>query len=495
MNIVLVSFQGNTDIIGVKYLHAFLKEAGHNCNIILQPNSKLETDDLVLDFVFKNNIELVGLSIMTDEFIRAAYFSKRFKEVFPHVPLIFGGIHATAAPLECLNSGADAVVLGEGERALLELVEYLEEGKDYSELESICSIRDSVLKINPVRMREENLDLFPFPDHHPDNMYVVDNNRLSYMNQELFQKYSTFQFDSGLYLNIVTSRGCPFSCSYCCNSIYQKLYSRKTITRRSPENVIEECNTQIKRHPYLKIINMQDDCFLLHSVEWIRRFSAEYKNRIGLPFYVRVIPTLVTKEKLDPLVDAGLRVIIMGLQSGSDKINKEIYNRNVKAEDFLRAAHLINQYNINANYDIILDNPYETEEDVMRTLRVTLSIPKPFSLNLYSLCFYPGSKLYDMAIRDNLNFLDPKLSNYRQIRHTSLNLLISMVPSYPNSLIKFLLRFRNLFVIKILNLINTFILKRYCHLKRLHILYGSSIPKTLAILKYGFYTKRKRTVK
>ena len=91
---------------------------------------------------------------------------------------------------------------------------------------------------------------------------------------------------------------------------------------------------------------------------------------------------------------------------------------------------------------------------IMRTLEVTFSIPKPFTLNLFSLCFFQGSELYDMAIRDNLNFLDPKVSNYRQIRKTPLNLLISMVPSYPNSLIRFLLRFRSPFIINILSFIN-----------------------------------------
>ena len=102
-------------------------------------------------------------------------------------------------------------------------------------------------------------------------------------------------------------------------------------------------------------------------------------------------------------------MIMMGLQSGSDRVNKEVYNRPITSETFLNAARLVKSLGVDAYYDIILDNPYETEEDVLKTLDVILRAPKPFQLQLFSLCLYQGTQLHERAKKDGLLFMDPRI--------------------------------------------------------------------------------------
>jgi radical SAM superfamily enzyme YgiQ (UPF0313 family) len=492
MNVAIISFQKNTDFIGAKYLHAFLRKNGLKSYLIFNPTVTAKSDDALIDFIEKEKIEVVGLSIMSEEFFRASTFAKELKRRLPKVLLVFGGIHATIAPEECLENG-DVAVAGEGEHAFLELLRDIKEKKDYSRNPGICVLKDGEVLRNAPSPLHKGLDDFPFPGHLPQDMFAVIGSKVLSVDNKIFKMFARY---SGMMPNIVTTRGCPFSCTYCCNSAYKELYGSTPIRKRSVDSVIEECLKEKTEHPGIVTINFQDDCFMANTPKWIDEFSEKYKRLIDVPFIIRTTPLHITEKKIAALKKAGVIWVLMGLQTGSEKINKEIYNRNVSNEVFLKATRILLDYKICGSYDVILDNPYETEEDTMETLKVLLSIPKPFHFLLFSLCLYQGTEIYTRIIEDGVDFVDPRLKGYNDLRPSIQNKLIRMVPTYPNRVVRFFIRNRNNRAVKgminICDRLNTVLLEQLNMLKMMHRSYGSNPLRTIRLLNIFFSTAIKK---
>lgn len=481
MNIALISFQNNTEVIGAKYLHAFMRSKGHESFLILQPDPDRASDKAIFDFIAESGVGIVGISLMSGEFFRAEKFARSFKERFPDIPVVAGGIHATIAPDECL-SFADFAVRGEGEHALLELVEFIDAGKDPSGLAGICYKKEGKTVVNPPRELERNIDVFPFPKHLPEKMYVVHKKSLLPMDIKLFRAYSRY---AGIFPNIITTRGCPYCCTYCCNSAYKNLYGHYPVRKRSVASVITECLEIVSTHRNCDSINIQDDCFFTYDTQWLAEFAMHYKKRIGLPFKVRTTPSHLKPEKLKILKDAGLVIIMIGMQSGSDRVNREVYRRNVTAEQFLKAARMVKDAGIVGLYDVISDNPYETEAEREETLALALQIPKPFHFQMFSLCFYQGTELNAKAKADGVPFPDPRLYDYGELKPTPLNKILNMIPTYPVRLMKFLAAHRGsrlaAVAIGLLTVLNDRIFQPLLFLSLMHRAYGYKPAKTLEI--------------
>jgi radical SAM superfamily enzyme YgiQ (UPF0313 family) len=485
LNIAIISFQDNTDIIGAKYIHSFLIAHNYKSHLILQPHPDTKSDNAIFQFIKEHNIQFVGISLMSSEFFRASHFAKELKCRFNSIPLGFGGIHATIAPDDCLSVG-DFALRGEGEHTLLALIRCIDENKDYHEIPGLCFKKDDTVHANPLSALEQNIDIFPFPQHLPQNMYVVHKNKLTLMNQKLFNSYSRY---NGTFPNIITTRGCPYECTYCCNSAYKNLYgsSYNRVRKRSVESVISECLEIIRQNKDCLSLNIQDDCFLAYAKEWIDDFSEQYRNKIKLPFIMRTTPKHITKEKLAALKKAGLAFVMIGLQSGSDRVNKDIYKRNLTSRDFLAATNLVKDAGLCGYYDLILDNPYETEEDILKTLEVILQIRKPFQFQLLSLCLYQGTELHEKAKKDGISFIDPRLHDYLVLSPIALNKLIRMVPTVPAPMVRYFIRNRDnglvTVAINLFDFLNTVILTPISFLKMMHYAYGSNLHITVKLIK------------
>lgn len=236
---------------------------------------------------------------------------------------------------------------------------------------------------------------------------------------------------------MITTRGCPFYCGYCANTYTMTVFGKKT-RKRSVENCMEELKL-VKKNLYVLYINFEDDWFFSHDLQWIKQFSEEYKKTIDLPFIVRVFPGVLDREKLFALRDAGLSMAVMGVQSGSDRINFDVFNRKVRFSSVITAAELIYESKAAPFYEMIVDNPYETEEDQMETIRAMASLKKPFTISLAHLTFFPGTPLTERALHDNIVEPDAYLTRYMvKIDTTYFNKLLYMTPYVPRALIGFL---------------------------------------------------------
>ncbi len=409
-------------MIGVNYLSALLKKSGHqvstiflkrynqvlkkdaksspspeNCHmmvdscgrdLILAYNTPIKTKELNLFLKLLNRLkpDLIGFTLTTVTLNTTAKITKIVKEEFKNIPVVWGGIESTIEPEKCLGY-ADIVCLGEGEEAILELANSLDSQSRNTNIRNLWFKKNNgeIVK-NPLRPLIQDLDSLPITDFTYNSKYLIDDERL-------FQEENLLLALSEGYYETITSRGCPFLCSYCCNNQLKKLYpNQKRLRRLSVENVIKELR-QVKEelNPYQIIFH--DDIFTFNK-QWINSFAKLYREHISLPFWCNIHPLYTKEDVLLTLKEAGLSGVTCGIQSGSNYIANEIFNRKVANQDIIQCAKILNQLNINYNFDLITNNPFETEKDCQETLNLLLKLPNPTLNNGVSkLSFFPGTKI------------------------------------------------------------------------------------------------------
>ncbi len=405
----------NLDPYGLRIICAYLKQHNHQAELLLLPFGSWEEhsfSDKVFDeekikrqieiinkFILERKPDLVGMSVLTNFFEHAAILTDELKKN-KDIPVLWGGTHPTVDPEGCLEH-ADMVCIGEGEDAMLELAQRMESGRSYSDIQGIWVKENGKIIRNPAACLPQDLDHFPFPDYSIDGHFVLHEQTIHVMNTELLYAYLPHNFGTdSIGYSVVATRGCPYTCTYCVNSGLRKIYKHdrgKIVRRRSIPNVIDEISNMKTAYPKLTHVNIADETFLLGGdLQWIDDFCTQYKERIGLPFFCCLRPENICDEALTKLTDAGCFFVQMGIQSGSQRTLREVYHRRMNLDLLVEKAHILNKFQdkIIPCFDIILDNPYETDDDLINTINFLLRLPKPFRLQLFSLVLFPGSQLY-----------------------------------------------------------------------------------------------------
>lgn len=437
MKCLLISLQSNAYVTGLKYIAANVLDKGHDAQILLLPGYlEQNLHPAIENFIQDYNPDLIGIGLMSIEYYPAKNITRLLREKF-NIPILWGGVHVTTNPEDCLDH-ADYICLGEGEWVVPSLLEHLhKKGKDVIPETPGLWVNSAGKKIKlPERPPETNLDNLPFQEYLPDYYYGLHKNKIYNFaqNPKLFRQYALY---GGINHMMLTTRGCPFNCGYCANASLSKVYGRK-VRERSVENCIEELK-RVKRNPFVLYINFQDDCFFIHSRSWIKKFCDEYKKHINLPFMIRAIPTILEREKLVLLKNAGLSVIIMGIQSGSDRVNLDIYDRKIPFASVIKSTELISEFNLLPYYEMIVDNPYETEDDMIESINAMTKLRKPFTISLAHLTFFPGTPLTQKALEDKIIDSEAYLFRYMvNINYTYLNKLLYLTPYLPSFIINHL---------------------------------------------------------
>ncbi len=438
MKLLLISLQSNAYVTGLKYIAANAKAHGHDVKILFLPGYlEAELHPEIEKFITELNPELIGISLMSIEFYPAKNLTRLLRNYFT-VPVVWGGVHAIIKPEECIKY-ADYVCTGEGEHVMVSLMEHLgaKQGA-LADMPGLWSRNNDTIIRQPDSPPEMELDRLPMQEYLPAYFYGFHNGRMYNFSrhENLFRQYALY---GGTCHMLISTRGCPFTCSYCGNAAFVKVYGRK-VRERSVSDVVEEMREVIK-NPFVLYMNFQDDCFFTHNSEWIEEFCREYKRYIKLPFIVRVIPSMMDRDKMLMLKEAGLCWIVMGIQSGCDRVNNEVYDRRIKFDSVKAAAEVISETNAAPFYEMIVDNPYETEEDMMTTINAMASLKKPYICSLAHLTFYPGTPLAARAAKDSIVEPDAYLYRYLlQIDETYENKLLSVTPNMPRSIIRWLNR-------------------------------------------------------
>ncbi len=415
MNVVLITpTPPDINAFGVRTISSVLKKEGIGTRIVFLPGG---VENLRFDssYIYRysektlkqiaelcEDANLIGFSFMSQYFDRSVQITQYIKNYF-NIPIIWGGIHPTYRPEQCLKY-CDIVCIGEGEYVIVDLVRKLSSGIDYTDTKSCWFKVNGNIKRNEQGPIVQNLDALPFVDYDIKDHYVYDwrGEEIVHISADImkgqFLKLPYYNNKHLIAYRTMTSRGCPHRCSYCASSAMMKL------RRRSVDNVIEELRAILRQFSYIEIISFFDDTFFAAPVEYFEEFRDKYKSKIGLPFHAQCSPTTINKQKLELLLDAGLYFTEMGIQTGSKRI-KKMYRRVEPNQKIIDAATLLHKYEskmIVPEYHVILDNPWETKEDVLDTLKLLLRLPGKFKLQISSLIFFPGTELNEKARQEGL---------------------------------------------------------------------------------------------
>lgn len=333
--------------MGIAHLASYLKNGGHEVELLdlTWGWEKREAERIVKQF----GPDIIGFSVRSLEFEYSINIAKFMKRRF-NIPILFGGIHPTIVPEETIRSEpVDMICIGEGEQTTFELLEKMKQGGDIRRIQGLWVKDNSEIFRNPVRPLKCNLDDFPFPD------------------RELFDKKHIILEYPGS--PVMTTRGCPFHCTYCVNHTLQDLYNRKNFVRyREIDNVLEEI--RIVQESYnIKCISFIDETFTI-SKKRVLEFCEKYREEINLPFRCMARADTVDKEMIFALKEAGCIGIHIGIESGNDFIRNQIMKRGMSKQQIINAFKWVKETEIGtASYNMI-GLPEETRDMIMDTVKL-----------------------------------------------------------------------------------------------------------------------------
>ena len=429
MQTLWISVQRNLNIIGLKTIHDFLISNGKASTLLYllrfdKENAKALQS--LRSFIEDLNPGLIGISLTTIDFPPALALTELLRDWFPAIPIMWGGVHPTTVTEECVPH-VDCVCRGEGEHVALDIVSALERGESIEHISNLAYLKEGKLHMNPLRPVERNLDVFTGPALISEHSYVQLYNDVEPFHMRHLKRNRVF---GGSIYRVLIGRGCPMNCAYCCSPYLTKLYGDRKIRLRSVAHVMAELEEALEKGPKVNYITIADDCLFGYSKKYLEEFFSEYKKRIKKPFFAKATPSCVTDERIEMALDAGLAWLNVGLQSGSERVSKEVFKRSTGPDRFIKAAECIARHKVAAYYDVIIDNPFESEEEQFETIDVLMRTPKPYFLQSFSLTFYHKTALRERAERECPEVItDPATKDYYLLDKKPLNTFIVLVPT------------------------------------------------------------------
>ncbi len=399
---------------GIRYISAALRRAGFETTIIFLRDwvhNRLEMPSerdiqLALDLIADRGADVFGLGFMSSLYPMAREITKRVRDRFPDMPVVWGGIHPTSVPEECIHD-ADYVCVGEGEQAMIDLCTALQEGGDTTTIPNIWANVDGRIHKNKPRPLIQDLSWLPYPDIDDENKFYIERGKVS--NEEPWKRTAEYR--------VYFSRGCPYNCSYCYVSILRDVYNekgRKFYRARPVEHILGELEMVLQRFPKVARIKIDDDTSFAFGPEWMEEFLEKYPKRVGKPFECLLIPPMMRPDMLKRLKEAGLVRVQTGIESGSSKESKEIHNRSPGNASIMKFAEANKELKLSVVYDVIIDNPHATEEMKLETANFLLDLPLPYDIYFYSLNYFPGTALTKKSLEEGT--LDPDMVEGRNTK-------------------------------------------------------------------------------
>lgn len=429
--------------LGAAHLSAYLKNKGHGVKVIFDPRqfnkSYLENNFLSAafdrtDFILRDiaafKPDLIGFSVFTSSYQWALALAGKIKQE-TCVPIIFGGIHPTLVPEVVISEDSvDMVCVGEGEEPLAELLGSIK-NVNYS-IKNIWFKRNGEIIRNDVRPLRQDLDSLPFADR--KDLY-----------RQLPRSYSKYPI-------ILTSLGCPYRCTYCANNGLAQVYKDKGkyLRRRSPRNVLNEIK-QLKEGYRPRYIIFMDDLFTF-DLEWLRIFAPLYREEVGLPYSCLTHAKFLNSEACGLLKDSLCNIVLLGLQSGCQRIRKEVLERPEENEDYYEAVNLLKKFKIRFSLDNILNLPFDTDETIEESLRFYNEL-RPSMVHSFSLAYFPKAEIIDKGIKAGLlkeedritidrglfkNYISAQLNPYGDYRKYSF--LFTLIPLLPGAFVNWVIQ-------------------------------------------------------
>lgn len=364
---------------GHRVIEIFFKDWVNNHFI---PPNDFELNALV-SLLQEHQVQLAAICIRASAYHKVASQLTALIRERVGIPVLWGGTHVILTPDKCIQE-ADMICVGEGDLTVIDVLDAVGAGGDCSKIKNLWVRQGDQIARNPVENLVPELDELPFRDYtSPDKFWIHGSKVIQgdpMVNDPVFQ--------------MMCSRGCVFVCSYCYNSqLAREVFKGKGkyYRFRSVGSVIQEINANRAVFKNMKRVKFDDEVFVFDK-EWLEQFIERYPREVGLPFEAFIEPKLVEADIFRRLKAAGLSVIYMGVQN-THRVNEGIYDRHVPEQRIRNAVQLFHEIGLDYRLQVIVDDPFSSDEDKAHLFDFVMEFPRPFELYLFSMVVFPNTQL------------------------------------------------------------------------------------------------------
>lgn len=367
--------------LGLLSLSAWVDKHGHQSHIhdcYAFPGQ----DEKIYDYVKNECPDYLGITTTTSSFLDGVRIAEKSKELFPTIKTIFGGVHVSGLCEQLLRDYPviDYGVVGEGEETLLQLME--NDNGNLDKIQGLLYRNNGKVKFNGFRKKLIAMDSLPFP---------------AYNKLEGFPKIyqlPIFSYPKAPNTTVITSRGCPYECSYCDRSVFRRSYRYN-----SPEYMIALL-VYLNKNFNIKHVNIYDDTFTLNRKRVIDFCELKIKSNLKVTFNCAARAEQIDFEMLKTMKKAGCWMVSLGIETGDPELLKKHRSYLPKdkvdnpLEDIRKKINLIKKAGLRAKGLFMLGLPGETEESIEKSMNYVFSLPLD-EFNLAKLTPFPGAPIYE----------------------------------------------------------------------------------------------------
>lgn len=371
--------------LGLAYIAAIIEKNGYNVKILDIEAQKLSLDD-ISGTITEFRPHVVGLTCTTPVYPSAVEICGIVKKIDSRIKTVLGGIHPTVMPSESVShESVDYVVFGEGEATIAELLKALDKDSDISGIPGLAFKKNGVVSVNKSRELIEDIDSIPFPARH-----LFKNQNYTYPDS---LSKRTFP--------IITSRGCPGSCTFC-NT--QNIFGNK-FRARSARNVADEIE-MLKDKFRAQEIHIWDDNFTTHK-ERVFEINNELKKRnikLKFAFPNGVRADFLSQDVLEALREMGVYSIAIGVESGVQEILDGV-NKRIKLDKIISTFKLMKKLKFETWAFFLFGLPGETKSTAEETIKFAMKL-NPDIAKFHVLKPFPGTGVFQYLKERNLIICD-----------------------------------------------------------------------------------------
>ena len=392
---------GNEIAMPIASMSAYLKRDFPWVEVLLQPVLILRDAERYSPVNYAKAVQalqpdLIAFSIMSPHWYPMEPYFAELKALMPDLPVCIGGYQAMLSQDQTIqNPNVDYICVGDGEYAIGNLVQHLRGSKD-GPVDGMWEklVDGSVFETEPHQIGD--LASLPFPDY---DVFAKEDG-FKDVNSSIFGPKGK------LVLPVMTGRGCPYRCTYCCNTpILEGWKTKKTFLRKyDPEDMVNEL-IRLRDKYGVGYFEFWDELFL-SNLKFVRAFFEIYKEKIRLPFSINSRVEIMNEEFCRTAAEAGCHTIWFGIESGDETFRAKMLGRKMTNQQVITAAENCKKAGINRLTFNIVGAPLETAENMRKTLELNQTIaPEHFF-------FFPyiplrGTPLYNIA-KENGLLLDGK---------------------------------------------------------------------------------------
>ncbi len=378
--------------VGLNYLYSCLKTNGYNCKLY---DFFFESWGNIEKILKEENAEIIGINCLTESRFNSLRLFSLIRKIRKKTIVIFGGHHSTHLYSQLLSKfSIDYIVLGEGEKKLLNLIRAIEGTIP------IESVRGIAYRKNGVVIKNEsggeyniiNLDSLTFPIS-KEHIYMFEKYPPLNVIRPIEIKHLLhlpFVYERGKSTIIITSRGCPFNCQFCgTRSFWGNSYRF-----RSPENVVDEIEYYNKKFGFM-FFRLWDYTFSLIPKRGIEICKEILKRNLKIYLACQTRADKITEDLVFWLKKAGCIFIGIGVESGSERVLKKI-NKQISIKSVIKAFSIFKKYNLPAYPFLMIGNPGESDESIHHTINL-MKIINPYKIVTSITMVFPGTDLYKLA--------------------------------------------------------------------------------------------------